>query len=145
MEKFVLKDKFGRNIEVYCETKGSRYGFKHIARAEFDGELFRTSITYSNRTWERYKYESVLDQLARKMAGKDEQNLKAFNACIDAKAQEEKDACDAWFNNFKKGYDALSDDTKKMLADSDIMLESKEQADAVLKGAQMLDVLKGLF
>lgn len=143
MEKFILKDKFGRNIEVYCETKGSRYGFKHTARAEFKGVLYQTSITYQNRTWERYRYESVLDKLASKIAGRDTEHLKAFKACIDAKAQEEKEACDAWFNAFKKSYDALSDKTKDMLKRTNINLTSREQADAVLHTAQMYDILTG--
>ena len=145
MEKFVFKDKLGKTFEVYCETKGSRWGFKHTARAEYNGDVFRTSSTYQNRTWERYRYESVLSQLANKIAGNDSDNLKAFKACVDAKAQEEKEACDAWFNNFKKGYDGLSDKTKKMLADSDIMLTSKEQADDVLKSAQIIDAIMSLL
>ena len=145
MDKFVFKDKNGIEFEVYCYVQGSRWGYKHVARAEYKGGFYQTSITYQGRTWERFKYESTLYQLAKKIAGKDGDNLNAFNASIEAKAKAVHEECEAWINAFKKDYDALSDSTKKVLADSDIVVETQEQAEAVMKGAKTLDIIKDLL
>lgn len=58
--------KISKSLEVQAETYETRYSWGHKAW------LFRNSqeidykkITYSNRTWEAYEFESILESLAR--------------------------------------------------------------------------------
>ena len=49
---------------IICEVSNTRNGFKHTATLMHNGaELDSTKICYLNRTWEAYKYESVMLQL----------------------------------------------------------------------------------
>ena len=53
--------KITQNIEVVCDWKKTRYGFKHEATLFKDGrEVDKAKCCYYNRTWERYEYQSVL-------------------------------------------------------------------------------------
>lgn len=145
MERFIFKDKNGTEIEVRCSTQNTRMGFRHVARAHYNGRDYTSTISYLNRTWESFKYESVLKRLANKMAGSDDKNLKAFNDTLGSKAKAVHEECERWLNNFKKDYDALSDDTKKRLANSDIHITSTEQAESVMKTAKVFDAIKELL
>ena len=145
MERFVFKDKNGAEIEVRCSTQNTRMGFRHVAKARFNGRDYTATISYLNRTWESFKYQSVLKRLANKMAGIDEENQKAFDASLGAKQKAVHEECERWLNNFKKDYNALSDDTKKMLANSDIHITSTEQAESVMKTAKAFDAIKELL
>lgn len=52
---------------VVCEFVSTRSGFKHVATLLFKGEeIDSTKICYSNRTWERFTYASVLWKLIDK-------------------------------------------------------------------------------
>lgn len=144
MERFILRDKNGAEVEVRCSTHNTRYGFKHVAKAFYDGREQSASISYQNRTWESFKYQSVLRRLATRLARNDEDNLKAFENSLNKKAQAVHEECEQWLNNFKKDYDGLSDGTKKMLADSNIHLTSTEQAESVMKTAKVFDAIKEL-
>jgi hypothetical protein len=52
---------------VVCNTQNTRNGFKHVATLCSNGsEVCGTKICYLNRTWERFEYASVLEQLIDK-------------------------------------------------------------------------------
>lgn len=56
--------KINEKIEAICQYKKTRYGFKHTAKLFLNGEEMGTAeCYYSNRTWERYEYQSVLKKL----------------------------------------------------------------------------------
>lgn len=56
--------KINGRLEVVCEAENTRNGFRHIATLLADGrEIESTKCTYSNRTWECYRFESVLQKL----------------------------------------------------------------------------------
>lgn len=53
--------------EIVCEWKKTRTAFKHEAELLKNGQsVAKTKICYLNRTWERYKFESVLNKLLEK-------------------------------------------------------------------------------
>ncbi len=57
--------KINKNLEVVCEAKSTRNGFKHVATLLRDGrEIDEVKCCYLNRTWECYEFESVLEKLA---------------------------------------------------------------------------------
>lgn len=65
MKTFKIKE----NLEIVCEYKKTRSGFKHTASLIQSGkEIESVKCTYLNRTWERYEFESVLNKLADKSA-----------------------------------------------------------------------------
>ena len=59
--------KINDTLSVTCEYKSTRNGFKHTAKL-YENEYFvqETKCCYLNRTWERFKFDSVLQQLADK-------------------------------------------------------------------------------
>ena len=65
----VFSKQLGNDISVVCRTEDTRTGFRHIAELFINGQ-FRGSAkcTYCNRTWERFRYESVLLEAIEKFA-----------------------------------------------------------------------------
>jgi len=60
MREFKLNDVY----TVVCESRNTRTGFRHVAVLLRNGdEMYRTKVTYQNRTWESYQFESVLEKL----------------------------------------------------------------------------------
>ena len=65
--------KVNRNIEIVCEAKRTRNGFKHTATLFYrngktganwtDPKRESVKCNYLNRTWEGYEFESVLQKL----------------------------------------------------------------------------------
>ena len=63
MKIFKINDK----IEIGCEWKKTRTAFKHEATLFFNGNAVdKTKICYQNRTWEEYKFQSVLYKIVEK-------------------------------------------------------------------------------
>ena len=56
--------KVNENIEIVCDSVGTRYGFRHDARLFINGyEKEKAKCCYYNRTWERFTFESVVLKL----------------------------------------------------------------------------------
>jgi hypothetical protein len=59
-----------KEIEIVCEAKRTRNGFKHEATLLINGlEDSFAKLCYLNRTWERYEYQSVLEEVIEKSKG----------------------------------------------------------------------------
>lgn len=57
-----------KNYTVICESEDTRNGFRHVATLLKNGSLYgsekaRATKSYTNRTWERFQFESVLLKL----------------------------------------------------------------------------------
>ena len=56
--------RINKDVEAICEATDTRNGFKHTATLLVNGnESESVKINYLNRTWERYRFESVLKKL----------------------------------------------------------------------------------
>jgi hypothetical protein len=56
-----------KDIKVICNTSRTRTGFKHTATLVLRGLRQGTeSVSYLNRTWERYEYQTVMQRLFEK-------------------------------------------------------------------------------
>jgi hypothetical protein len=56
--------KLNEDYKIDCESKGTRNGFKHVAKLILNGvTIDETKICYLNRTWERYQFESVFNKM----------------------------------------------------------------------------------
>ena len=68
--------KIGNDKEVYtaCYVTKSRYGFAHHAKAILpNGKEVSAKVCYCNRTWESFRFQTVLhclcNEIAREMFG----------------------------------------------------------------------------
>ena len=49
------------DYSVVCNSEGTKYGFRHLARLHKNGfSIAKSKICYYNRTWERFQFESVV-------------------------------------------------------------------------------------
>lgn len=103
-----------RTITHYCEDNYGR----------------RTRVCWCNRTWEEFRFAEVLRRAIEKFPKGMQDELRA--QIIDRKATEEKERADAMFSNFKRLHDGLNDENKKRLADSGIVMQSEDDARAVM-------------
>lgn len=126
-------------IEAWAYYYSRSWGHKgHVIGADIEKH-----ITYYNRTWEAFKYESLLHKIIWALYPlKSDEARRAFMlAQVDAIAKNKRAEAEAWLNSFKTAWDALSDKTRATIQKSDIVLNTKEQADALIKGAQLLDIM----
>lgn len=69
MGKIFSEHKFKINDELTasCRAEKTQYGFRHLAELyKNDYQVATAKCTYSNRTWERYEFQSVLYALLEK-------------------------------------------------------------------------------
>jgi hypothetical protein len=79
MKLFKISDK----IEIICEAKKTRNGFKHKATLLLNKKTYETvNINYLNRTWERYEFQSVLSKLIDKTTALSEDEIKLCHSFI---------------------------------------------------------------
>lgn len=76
--------KVSEHLEIVCEFKKTRSGFKHEATLLRDGaEVDKTKCCYQNRTWERYEFESVLRRIVEKTTSLTEEERQACKKIIE--------------------------------------------------------------
>lgn len=129
----------GQEIEFHCWTTNTRYGFCHTA--ECYGE--RTKQSWCNRTWERFRYETVLSDAIDKFPKRMRAELR--EQIIDGKYREAKAEAEAFLGEFQSAYEKLSDANKKILAKSPA-IQTEEQAKGVLSVMHLMnaiDIIKG--
>ena len=57
--------KINEYMEIVCDSKKTRNGFKHEATLLLSGiESGEVKENYLNRTWERFEYDTVIEKLA---------------------------------------------------------------------------------
>lgn len=121
----------GKEIEFRCYTTSTRCGFCHTAHyIGWDYDLTDTKVSYYNRTWERFDYESVLKRAIEKLPKEVQQAV--YDQIIDGKAAEEEKAAEDMFQSFKRLHDGLSDENKERLANSGIEMHTEGDAKAVM-------------
>lgn len=136
-KQFYFKNLRVDKIQVNCYITQTRSATVHHAflvaiNDEYKG--ITSIISYQGRTWERFEYESVLIQLFNKFyKNKKDYNEKVFiRAQLEAIAKAEADEVKEWCDSFMKKFEYLNPEIKDRLKKSDVILENKEQADAVM-------------
>jgi hypothetical protein len=75
--------KVNENIEIVCDSVGTRYGFRHDARLFVNGyEKEKAKCCYYNRTWERFTFESVVLKLIEQTDYLTEAEKEQFKATL---------------------------------------------------------------
>lgn len=142
MEKlFSFKKLNGEELVLSCYSKDTRNGFYHKCET-LDGEMF-ARVSYLNRTWERFDFESVLYRFFDKYYSGLE--LEFLNKQLKAIADQKSEECNKWVENMTKMYNALSDNAKNRMAEvlekNDIDITSQEQVDSILKTTLLFDTM----
>jgi len=64
--KFLYDNSWSNNdgYSIVCEASSTKSGFKHVATLMHRGcEADEITITYLNRTWEKFEYQSAIHKL----------------------------------------------------------------------------------
>lgn len=144
MVKRYDKQTFSANVggveyNFYCHTTNTRCGFCHTVCTQVDGSYLRdTKVSYLNRTWESFTYETALKRAIEKCPKVHQQALR--DIIIDKKAQDEHEKAEAFVDAFKSEYDKLSDKNKEILKNSP-HITSEGQAKSVLGLMKIMNVL----
>ena len=73
----------GNKVTAVCRWENTRYGFRHLVALMVNGyEVASAKKCYYNRTWERYGYESAINQAVASVQWEQDQqeNEKAIKA-----------------------------------------------------------------
>ncbi len=131
----------GQACSIYCSTTNTRNGFCHHAYFCGLGRNFEhTRVSYINRTWERYDYETVMRAAVRKLA-KDMQPPLMLE--LDNIGRREAERCERLFAAFQANFAALSDEQKQFVREHTPELTNMDQARAVTGGLAMLAACNG--
>ncbi len=126
----------GEAISLYCSTTRTRTGFCHHVYTwgcGADGQ--HTRLSYYNRTWERFDYETALKSAANKLRKKYRAPLLLE---IDNIGRNESEKCERFIQTFKANFAALSDEQKKFVADHTPHLETMKKARFVTAGVALM-------
>ena len=130
----------GEEITFRCYTTDTRCGFCHTAICNTWGiNTTPTKVSYYNRTWERFEYETALKRAIEKLPKEIRQQV--YDQIIDGKAAEEEKKAEEQFEAFKSLHDSLSPENKERLANSGIEMHSE----ADVKGVMGLMALMSLM
>lgn len=126
----------GRHYAFMAYTTSTRNGFCHTVYT-YDFPITDTKVSYYNRTWERFDYESCLRRAIEKVADK-ALAKQLHDVLIEGKAQEEHEKAEAFIGAFSAAFNSLSDKGKEQLAKAigEDGLQSEEQANAALAMAR---------
>ena len=106
----------GKEIEFHCWTTNNPNGFCHYC---YTWEYGNSRCIYINRTWERFRYESVLSAAINKFPKAMREELRA--QVIERKQKEEHEKAEAFMGNFQRLYNGLNEENKKRMADFPII------------------------
>jgi len=145
---FNFKTMDGKALTITCYLFTTATTWGHRAWFIDDlGDFKEVKINYYNRTWEAFTYESVLYKAVRTYYPQ-EKRQKAQRVFIHkqlkAIAEHEAEACEKWLNNWTKQYNALSEKTREHIKNSDVIIDTIEQGENLLKVAKIMDVMDAL-
>ena len=70
---------------IVGNTKSTRSGFRHVVEYHRDGVILASkSVSYTNRTWESFEYETAISGLLEKMRLPDDEKKSTLSICEDA-------------------------------------------------------------
>lgn len=136
----------GHEYTFNAYTTSTRNGFCHTIKAYYWSEcggyhdFTDTKVSYWNRTWERFEYESALSRAIEKCPKADQKELR--DILIEHKAKKKHEECEAFLKSFESAYNGLNEKSKETLANYVGNIETEAQAHAALGMAQVLNILQ---
>jgi hypothetical protein len=129
----------GKDYTFGCHTTDTRNGFCHTC---YDYTHDKTSkVSYLNRTWESFEYETVLRRAIEKCPKALREEL--TNQLILHKRAEEHERCEKEFERFKSLHDGLTDKQKQLLAEQPPM-QSQADVDRTIGVMAMMNMFNVL-
>lgn len=134
-ENFYIETPDGKTLSFYCWSTSTRTGFCHTVWCSDTDQT--TKVSYYNRTWESYQYQTALQKAFEKLPKEYRDACKQWDSDKVNKTHEE---CEAQINSFKKLYEATSPEFKEKIANSDVHMESESDM-KMMMGLMALDAL----
>lgn len=126
----------GEHIYFYCDTTKTKNGFCHHVFAVGGGKDYEhTRVSYLNRTWEIFDYETALKSAAAKFPKSMREPLRLE---IQAVAQDEHEKAEAFCAAFAANFAALSSEQKKFVQEHTPVIKNMEQARIVNAAVSVL-------
>ena len=131
----------GEEITFRCYTTDTRSGFCHTAHLMgWKYSISDTKVSYYNRTWERFRYESALKRAIDKLPADIQQPV--YDQIIDHKAAEEEKKADEMVKSVEALHSSLSEENKERLANSGIEIHSESDAKAVMGLMALMSIMQ---
>lgn len=114
-------------LYFHCWTTDTRYGFCHscwCSELEGTSKASTTKVSYYNRTWERFDYETVLRRAIEKFPKSIAKEL--HEQLIERKAKEVHEQCEKQIAAFKQLHAGLTDRQKEVLAQTPPMQSEED-------------------
>ena len=129
----------GEHVYFTCDTTNTKNGFCHHVFASGGGKYYEHSrLSYLNRTWESFVYETALfhavDKFPKSMRG-------PLRLEIQAVAQNEHEKAEAFCAAFAANFAALSTEQKKFVQEHTPFIQNMDQAKTVNAVVGMLAAL----
>lgn len=129
----------GEHIYFTCDTTNTRMGFcHHVFVSGFGKDYEHSRVSYLNRTWESFQYETALLHAVEKFP----KNLRAsLRLEIQAVAKNEHEKAEAFCAAFAANFAALSTEQKKFVQEHTPVITSMDQAKVVNSAVAMMAAL----
>lgn len=128
----------GQEYRFDAYTTDTRSGFCHTVKS-LDYEVTDAKQSYMNRTWETFRYETVLLRIIGKFPKKMQAEM--TRQLIDGEAAAETERCEKMFSSFQSLYDGLNEENKKRLKNLP-PIQTESDARAVMGFMRLLNLMQ---
>lgn len=129
----------GEHVCLSCDTTNTKNGFCHHVFASGGGKYYEHSrVSYLNRTWESFEYETALLHAVDKFPKSMRVPLRLE---IQAVAQHEHEKAEAFCKAFAANFAALSTEQKQFVQKHTPFITNMDQAKTVNAAMAMMAVL----
>lgn len=129
----------GEKISFFCNTTNTKNGFCHHVYVIGGGKDYEyTRVSYYNRTWESFQYETALYRAIDKFPKSIREPLRLE---VEAVALDEHKKAERFIKAFEANFAALNDEQKKFVCDHTSEITNKDQAKTVNAAVAMMAAL----
>lgn len=129
----------GEKISFFCNTTNTKNGFCHHVYVIGGGKDYEhTRVSYYNRTWESFQYETALYRAIDKFPKSVREPLRLE---VEAVALDEHKKAERFINAFEANFAALSNEQKNFVRDHTPEITNKDQAKTVNAAVAMMAAL----
>lgn len=132
----------GQEFIFTCYSQSTNTGFRHICTLGYnDTENIKyiksdiiSKVVYLNRTWESFRFETVLRRGIENLDETEEVKAKLKAILIDKTAQDEHEKAEQQIETFQNLWNGLSDKNKEHIRNGlgDSLIQTEEQANTVM-------------
>lgn len=129
----------GEKISFFCNTTNTKNGFCHHVYVVGGGKDYEhTRVSYYNRTWEAFEYETALYRAIDKFS----KNLRELLRLeVEAVALDEHKKAERFIKAFEANFAALSNEQKKFVREHTPEITNKVRAKTVNAVVSMMAAL----